>query len=99
MSTKIGTRLYSTTCAAELIVVRAPTGEVTLTCGGAPVVSDPATRPAVEADAGSGALLGKRYEDPDSGLEVLVTKGGSGALAVNGRGLVETAAKRLPASD
>ena len=46
-----------------------------------------------------GALLGKRYHDELSGLEVLCTKSGTGTITVDGRRATIMAPKRLPASD
>jgi len=43
--------------------------------------------------------LGKRYSDPQSGIEVLVSKAGIGPLSWDGRELVQAQAKQLPASD
>jgi len=85
----------------EVIVIRAPQSEVELTCGGEALV------PGDELTAGGGAaagcegetLLGKRYAHPDSGLELLCTKGGAGTLAVGGAALEIKAAKSLPSSD
>ncbi len=52
------------------------------------------------AAARAGATLpGKRFADEASGLELLCTKGGEGALAVDGRPLGVKEAKKLPASD
>jgi hypothetical protein len=50
------------------------------------------------ADA-PGTLLGKRYADDESGLELLCVKGGSGQLSVAGRVLRPREARPLPASD
>jgi hypothetical protein len=99
MTPKIGTRLYSTTCDAEVIVVRAPSADVDITCGGRPMVAEPDSARAVTSQDGDGAPLGKRFEDIETGLELLVTKGGAGQLGVDGRLLVQKDAKRLPASD
>ena len=41
-------------------------------------------------------LLGKRYADEASGIELLCTKPGPGPLAVDGRPLVVKGAKPLP---
>jgi hypothetical protein len=46
-----------------------------------------------------GTLLGKRYGDDASGLELLCTKGGTGALSYDGQALVIRAVKALPSSD
>ena len=44
-------------------------------------------------------LLGKRYEDEASGLEVLCSKGGDGTLTLDDTPLVVKSAKPLPSSD
>lgn len=97
-----GTRLFSAVCATELIVVKAPAGEVDLTIGGAPALTDAADRDesSVVADGhGGGALLGKRYVDAAGALELLCTKPGDGVPASAGTLLSIKDAKPLPASD
>lgn len=47
----------------------------------------------------AGAPMGKRFEDPALGLEVLVSKAGAGSLAVDGTLLEIKGAKPLPSSD
>jgi hypothetical protein len=44
-------------------------------------------------------VLGKRYVDNDTGLEVLCTKAGPGVLTAEGRELIIKAPAALPASD
>jgi hypothetical protein len=44
-------------------------------------------------------VLGKRYVNEQTGLEVLCTKAGAGPSVAEGRQLVIRAAKALPASD
>lgn len=97
-----GTRLQSTVCDTEVIVVAAPADPVELWCGGAPmakfgergeVVGGPA------AGQDQGTLLGKRYADEEVGLEVLCTKSGAGSLSIGGALLGEKKAKPLPSSD
>jgi hypothetical protein len=46
-----------------------------------------------------GSLIGKRFADPESGLELLVTKAGTGTLAIDGVALPLKEAKPLPSSD
>lgn len=46
-----------------------------------------------------GTLLGKRYVDEDSNLEVLCTKAGSGPLSVGKVPMQRKDAKPLPSSD
>jgi hypothetical protein len=103
MDLKPGSRWKSAVCAAEAVVVRAPSGPVTLACGGAPMLAWTAERPAaasaVAAGQDAGSLLGKRYGDAETGLEVLCAKPGAGSLSADGRPLVVKDAKKLPASD
>jgi len=101
MDLKPGTRLRSQTCAAEVIVVRPPDRAVDLRCGGAPMVPvDGVVEPhPLDAAQSTGTLLGKRYADPDSGLELLCTKAGEGSLALDGQPLPQKDAKPLPSSD
>ncbi|MFF3573351.1 MULTISPECIES: hypothetical protein [Nocardia] len=102
MILKVGQALASTTDATALIVVRAPTRDIALTCGGAEMV---AGRAGVGDGSGispahrGGTLLGKRYVDEEAGLEVLCTKAGDASLAVDDRPLEVKQAKPLPSSD
>jgi hypothetical protein len=97
-----GVRLRSSVCGAEVIVVRAPDRPVALTCGGLPMSADAAVQPASGAHNDvdqDGTLLGKRYVDEPTRLEVLCTRPGTGKLAADGRYLTIKAPKALPASD
>lgn len=97
---KPGARLRSAVSDAEVVVVRAPQGDVSLCCGGRPMVSLDASPQALEpVDGEEPTLLGKRYVDEESALELLCTKGGAGALTVDGRPLTIKGAKPLPSSD
>jgi hypothetical protein len=99
---KAGTRLKSTVCNTEVIVVKAPTGDVPVTCGGSPMVlanEDVAEKGTPAAEAAAGSALGKRYVNADESLEILCTKAGDGSLGVNGELLSLKEAKPLPASD
>jgi len=102
MSLKPGTRLKSQVDSTEVIVVRAPAEDLTLCCGGHPMI-DLAAEPTsglAEQGGGSPALLGKRYSAAGfDGLEILVTKAGSTGLTVQGVPLEVKAAKPLPSSD
>ncbi len=101
MELKPGSRLKSSVCDTELIVVKAPSGDADITCGGAPM-ADPAEagrNGEVSADAADGTALGKRYVNEDESLEVLCTKPGDGSLALSGTPLGLKEAKPLPASD
>ncbi|MEO9327849.1 hypothetical protein [Gordonia aurantiaca] len=97
---KPGSRLKSAACSTEIVVVKPPrSGEIT--CGGAVMAEATATVDSVPIADGwdTGSVLGKRYEDVDTGLQVLVVKGGDGALGIDGRALTLVEAKALPASD
>ncbi|HZM32032.1 MAG TPA: hypothetical protein VFB77_16155 [Acidimicrobiales bacterium] len=102
MKLRPGQKLHSAVCDAQVVVVKAPAGEVELGCGGAPLLDD-----GQEADGaatldeslGEGPLLGKRYADEEVGLELLCTRAGKGALTVDGRPLLIKGAKPLPSSD
>jgi hypothetical protein len=99
---KAGSRLKSAVCSTEVIVVKAPAGDVPVTCGGAPMVlagEEVAEKGTPAADAAGGTALGKRYVNPDETLEILCTKAGDGSLAVGGELLSLKEAKPLPASD
>lgn len=99
MEIKAGMRLACPGSTVELVVVRPPSGPVEVACGGVPVVeagSAPADAPEI---TGEGPLVGKRYADEDSGLEVLCSKAGPGALTCDGREMPIKGAKPLPSSD
>ena len=102
MKPRTGQTLVSTVDATSVVVVRAPSADVSITCGGADMV-DAKERPAEKGTAdpaqSDGSQLGKRYADDDLGIELLVTKPGEGTLAVDGRPLLLKGSKPLPASD
>jgi len=100
MEIKAGQRLACPTGATEIVVVRPPSSEVELTCAGAAVV-DPGTDRTDTSVASEDdmVLVGKRYTDEESGLEVLCSKPGPGPLAADGRLLTIKGAKPLPSSD
>jgi hypothetical protein len=102
MDIKPGSRWKSAVCDGQFVVVRPPSSVGELQCGGVAVLP--------QADAGvpggdihpehaSGVLIGKRYTDETSGIEVLCAKAGKGSLAYDGRPLSLKEAKPLPASD
>jgi hypothetical protein len=94
-----GQRLRSAVCATEVIVVRAPDVPVEVSCGGHPMTESPGQSGTPAAGGDEGTLLGKRYVDEQTGLEVLCTKPGTGGLTAGGRPLTIKAPKPLPASD
>lgn len=98
---KPGSRWKSVTCSAEIVVVRPPGAEGALACGGAPMTplgTDAAVQP-LSPSASAGVILGKRYVDEVSALEVLASKAGTGSLEFDGRPLQMKEAKALPSSD
>ena len=102
MDLKPGSRWKSAVCATEVVVVRPPSAAAVLECGGQPMVAHAETPPAGQTPApelSGGSLVGKRYADADTGLEVLCAKPGAGSLSLSGRPLVVRDAKKLPSSD
>ena len=101
MELKPGTRFRSQVCDTEVVVVKVGSGGE-LTCGGVPVVPlDAAADERVPVADGldGGTLLGKRYCDEASGVEILCVKPGAGSLGIDGRVLELKTAKALPSSD
>lgn len=95
MEIRPGARFYSTASSAEVIVVRP--AQVDLACAGAPMSAEPTG--AADAPGDVRLQLGKRYEDPTSGLLLMCTKGGAGPVTADGRVVDPVAAKPLPSSD
>jgi hypothetical protein len=96
-----GARLRSQVCDAMVIVVKASASLDDLRCGGVPMVAlgaEPSGDATLDPAFAGGAVMGKRYLD-ETGAEVLVTKGGVGALSVGGTLLQLKETKTLPASD
>lgn len=103
MILKIGQSLASTTDTTVVIVVRAPQGDVDLTCGGG-FMREGRQGESVDGavpsdDHSAGTELGKRYESPTGDLELMCVKPGPGSLAVAGARLDLKSAKALPSSD
>lgn len=101
MELRVGQKLHSAVCDAQVIVVKAPEVDVDLGCGGAPMVEEgvDAGGATLDGSLGNGPLMGKRYADDDTGLELLCTRPGAGALTLNGAPLAVKGAKPLPSSD
>ena len=96
---KPGTKLSSTVCKTQIMVLRVPASELDISCGGAPMqVGDPDELGAMSGE-NSGTLVGKRYTDADETMEFLCTRGGDGSIAVSGYDIDIKAAKKLPSSD
>ncbi len=95
-----GTRLKSGACDTEVIVVKAPSQDLVITCGGSPMAA-PGEENSAELSPGlnSGTQLGKRYVNEDETLEILCTKSGEGSLSIGDSPLKVKEAKPLPASD
>jgi hypothetical protein len=94
--------LRSSACTTEVVAVRAPAGNVALTCGGHPLFpagTDPLPSFALDPSFSGGTLIGKRYVDEAGTIELLCAKGGEGSLALDGQFLAPRAAKPLPSSD
>jgi hypothetical protein len=103
MQLKPGQRLRSQVCTTEVIIIQAPEADLDLTCGGARMV-DMSVPLKLEAPPASTALggtqVGKRYTDRSTGsLQLLVTKAGTGELAVGDTPLVIMQPRPLPSSD
>ncbi|ORW98037.1 hypothetical protein AWC28_07290 [Mycolicibacter terrae] len=80
-----------------MLVVRAPATDESLTCAGGVMACD--IKSGVASDEQPDIVLGKRYADDPSGLEVLCVKAGRGPLRFGARDLVMRAPKALPSSD
>jgi hypothetical protein len=99
---KPGTRLTSPVGDVEVIVIKAPSSEIDLRCGGKPMLLLNAERPAgatAEPGFDQGTQIGKRYVDESMDLEVLCTKGGPSSLSIGETLLQIKEAKPLPSSD
>ena len=95
---KPGTKLKSTVCDTEVMVVRA--ADAVIECGGAPMAEErPAERKAVNAAFAEGTKIGKRYVNAAGTVELLCVKPGQGSLSIAGEALTVKDAKPLPASD
>ena len=99
-SLKPGLRLKSAVCDGAAMLV--PAIDVTLTCGGVPMVTAEETAGNnVQADPEHmyECLIGKRYVNADGTLEVLCVKGGEGSFGYDGQMLMGKETKKLPSSD
>ena len=98
---KPGLRLKSSVCATEIMVIRAPSLDAVLACGGTEMLSISEAVPAGGSVAHAHAqstLIGKRYVDALDRVEVLCTRGGDGSLALDGVAMSVKQAKALPSS-
>ena len=101
MELTAGSRWRSAVSETEVVVVRPAPGDRHLACGGVDMVPVGTEAPGGDLDPALAepTLLGKRYENEASGLEVLCSKGGDGTLTLDGKTLVVKSAKPLPSSD
>lgn len=102
MELKPGSRWKSAVCESQILIIRPPSVDGELQCGGVPVLEQgdaSETSGDVDPAHAAGVLIGKRYTDAASGIEVLGAKPGKGSLSFNGVALVLKEAKPLPASD
>jgi hypothetical protein len=101
MQLKAGTRLQSTTCDTQVVVVKAPKDDVDVRCGGQPMVPVDEDAPRTEPSAAhaGGTQLGKRYASDDAGIELLCSKAGEGSLSIGDEPVQLKDAKALPSSD
>jgi hypothetical protein len=101
MEVKVGSRLRSATGSVEVVVIKAPSADVDLRCGGQPMVAlgEEVAESAPKEGFGDATDVGKRYADEDAGVEVLCTKGGQGTLSIGSTVLPIKGAKPLPSSD
>jgi hypothetical protein len=101
---KPGTRLVSTVCATNVIVVKSSDNDLDIRCGGHPMLAaadagDGPSAAGPEPGFDGGSLTGKRYVDADDQIELLCTVAGAGALSLGDDALVIKDSKPLPASD
>lgn len=99
---KPGLRLKSAVCATEIMVIRAPSLEAVLACGGVEMLGLTEAAPAgaaLDPARSQGTLIGKRYVDAQDRVELLCTRGGDGTLCLDGEAMQVKQAKALPSSD
>jgi hypothetical protein len=97
---KAGQKLWSAVCDTQVIVVRAPQGDVDLRCGGSAMAPGDGERTGDPSPGWSGGtVLGKRYADEASTIELLCARAGAGSLSLGTEAIAQKSAKPLPASD
>jgi hypothetical protein len=95
---KPGSKLKSTVCDTEVMVIRG-SGAI-VECGGAPMADvRPGELGAIKPEFAQGTQIGKRYVDAAGAVELLCVKAGKGSLSIGGATLQLKDAKPLPASD
>ncbi|MYR06868.1 hypothetical protein GTV32_11385 [Gordonia sp. SID5947] len=93
-----GKALFSTVDTTSVVVIRWGDADLDLTCGGASMSETPPDTQGQPPQTGA-TQLGKRYCTDGGDIELLCTKPGEGALAIDGNPLGIKAASPLPASD
>jgi hypothetical protein len=102
MELKPGSRWQSAVCDTEVVVVRPPASPVAFHIGGAgalPAGAGQPTKTGPDAALADGTLLGKRYADEATGLQLLCTRPGIGTITIDGRKVTVVAPRQMPASD
>ena len=95
-----GTRLKSTVCTTEIMVITAPAEGIAIMCGGEPMNPDgEGNGGSVHQEHAAGSILGKRYTSEEGSLEVLCVKGGEGTLWAGGTAMKVKDSKKLPKTD
>lgn len=95
---KPGSKLKSTVCDTEVMVIRG--SGLVVECGGKPMADEkPATPAEIDAAFAEGTKIGKRYVDAAGTVELLCVKAGKGSLSIGGVALQTKDAKPLPSSD
>lgn len=99
---KPGLRLRSAVCTTEVMVIRAPSLDAVLGCGGVEMLGMAEAPPAgatLDPARAQGSLIGKRYVDALDRVELLCTRGGDGSLSLDDEPMPVKQAKALPSSD
>lgn len=98
---KPGSRWKSVVCTAEAVVVKTASDGAVPRCGGEDMVPLGTDAPSLAPRNGfdQGCAVGKRYASARTGLELLCTKAGAGALSIGDELLELVEARKLPASD
>jgi hypothetical protein len=102
MKLKPGQRLKSAVSEAQIMVIKAPTGEIRIQCAGVDLLELAAEASGALGSGSSteGVLqIGKRYANQAGTLELLCTKGGAGLLSADEEILQPRQSKQLPSSD
>lgn len=94
---KAGTKLKSTVCNTEVMVIKGK--DLVVECGGQPMEEAPAAKGTLNPKFAEGTKIGKRYVNADNSVELLCVKAGEGSLAIDGVILQTKDAKPLPSSD